>query len=40
MPAAGDLDAFRQQRLTLALQVGAGQRNIAVAIHHPVPWQG
>ena len=40
MAAAGDLHPFGQQRLTLPLQIGAGEGDIAMAIDHPMPGQG
>ena len=40
MAAAGDLYPFGQQCLTLPLQIGAGEGDIAMAIDHPMPGQG
>lgn len=39
MAAAGDLHPFGQQRLTLPLQIGAGEGDIAMAIDYPMPGQ-
>ena len=36
MAAAGDLHPFGQQRLTLPLQIGAGEGDIAMAIDYPM----